>query len=824
MRTRLAATALLGVVLASVPAQAFLWPTVPDDIARGLADDDIAARRVAAARLHELPLSSAAPLIVSAMEDPDTDVRLHAARAAVALHMPDAPDRILAWLSETDARLRLAACELLRATAPANAVQPLTRVLGDANADVRLAAATTLGVLGSTEAVPSLLGHLDDPSPEARAAVVVALGRIGDPRAVVPLLGKAQDASPEVRRMTVRVLGDLGDPRAASALLLALRDKMQSVRVEAIESLGRLRAPEAVAALSPLGLDRSSLPARNAAVAALARIGSPPAIDAMLAALEADDPSVERSTVRQAFLRLGAAAIPRLTDAIRSSSSPALVSGACLVLGELHAPGAATIVVDAVQRGQVPARIGLRALAELGEASALPFVLEMLDQPSPPVRRAAIDAARSMLDPSRPDGRAVDPVAARLRDSHLSTEERVALADLLGRTGAPRAAELLAELTKSKDRPLALAAITALGHVGQARQDALLIDLLGDADPNTRLAAAVSLSQSAAPSTAPLLLDRIERASEQDRASIGIALSGALAVCTDDAVALRATSLLAVVGESLRDALIEGLGRMPAAASGARLASIADGSVSADDRRKVAEALAMHPGQLGALRKLAGDTDPSVQANAVWSLGRVGAAQDVALVVSLTKHRDVAVAGNAVAALGRMARGGKTSELGPVCGALDDPRSYVRANALASLTLLGKRCGDGTRERALLLTDGSAVVRSKAAGTLWAVPVGDGAADQRTLRRCAMDDRNGMVAAACHGSQARGVDRADQVEPVVVYVVPDGSTSPVARQPFALVLADGLMRLGLADRRGAVFEAAAPKGEIALAVPAPLAR
>jgi hypothetical protein len=58
----------------------------------------------------------------------------------------------------------------------------------------------------------------------------------------------------------------------------------------------------------------------------------------------------------------------------------------------------------------------------------------------------------------------------------------------------------------------------------------------------------------------------------------------------------------------------------------------------------------------------------------------------------------------------------------------------------------------------------------------------------------------------------------------VVFVVPDGSTSPVARLPFALVLADGLMRVGLADRRGAVFEARAPRGRVELAIPAAMAR
>jgi hypothetical protein len=52
---------------------------------------------------------------------------------------------------------------------------------------------------------------------------------------------------------------------------------------------------------------------------------------------------------------------------------------------------------------------------------------------------------------------------------------------------------------------------------------------------------------------------------------------------------------------------------------------------------------------------------------------------------------------------------------------------------------------------------------------------------------------------------------------------PTAATLPCSA-PFALVRADRLLRLGLADRRRGLFEADAPRGTIRLAVPAPLAR
>jgi hypothetical protein len=58
---------------------------------------------------------------------------------------------------------------------------------------------------------------------------------------------------------------------------------------------------------------------------------------------------------------------------------------------------------------------------------------------------------------------------------------------------------------------------------------------------------------------------------------------------------------------------------------------------------------------------------------------------------------------------------------------------------------------------------------------------------------------------------------------VVIFVIPDGQSSPLAAAPFALQRADGLIRAGIADRRGAVFERYAPAGDLSLLLPAALA-
>ncbi len=265
--------------------------------------------------------------------------------------------------------------------------------------------------------------------------------------------------------------------------------------------------------------------------------------------------------------------------------------------------------------------------------------------------------------------------------------------------------------------------------------------------------------------------------------------------------------------------MIEALGRVPGKAGSARLVALVANGADVADRAKVAEALASHAEAVPALRKLAGDADGSVRANAVWSLGAVGGRAELPLVVAALGDADVAVAGDAAAALGRLGKRG-VAVTDALCHAVDDARSYVRANALSGLRLAGKRCGKGLRARQLLEEDNAEVVRRAAAELMTNVTASDAAADRAALSHCAAEDPSGVVATAC-SAPASALPRA--ADPVAVFVVPLGEASPVSRAPFALVLADGLMRLGLADRRGEVHESAAPRGTVSLAVPAPLA-
>ena len=118
------------------------------------------------------------------------------------------------------------------------------------------------------------------------------------------------------------------------------------------------------------------------------------------------------------------------------------------------------------------------------------------------------------------------------------------------------------------------------------------------------------------------------------------------------------------------------------------------------------------------------------------------------------------------------------------------------------------------------MDDANVLVRAAAARALAQNP---SPADASALERCALADRSGSVAQRCErgaaGPRAGASASPPRVHALEVHVVPDGAAAPRPRAPYALVFADGFVRVGLADRRGAVFEPFAPDGDVALEHP-----
>jgi HEAT repeat protein len=828
----------LGISLALAPAgsaNALVWPDVPERIERALKAPDPMTRRAAAQELHTLGRGRGAPLVLQALSDTDVEVKVAAAQSAIRLRVPQATEAVLPWLGDREARLRIAACDVARALPSPRSVPQLARALGDTDASVRAAAADALGAQNSADAVAPLLGKLDDASPAVRIQIVRALAKLGDKRAVVPLVGKVQDSVVDVRQAVVRALGELGDARAGQALVLSLRDGVTEVRIEAVHALGRLHSQDTTDSVAPLAVDRNAA-LRQAALSALGRIGTRDSVRALVSALGlAEDAGggFEHTPVRDALVTAGDAAVPELSALLEGTPTPQVATSAAWVLGELHAANEAKTIISAMRRGVLPTAAALHALAGAKTRDGVPIVLEFIGNSSPTVRAEAARAAAALLDPSRPDGRAVEPLAAALRNANLTPQERATLALLLGRTGAPRAATILVGLSNAKFPALKLAAVDALGTLGPAGADDALLEKLEDEDAAMRLHAAIALGDAGSAKAREALLAKLEAGEEVDRAASLTALGGIMARVPTEGAMRRLARALELAAGPERDALLSALGRSRAPGTVAVLDGVAHG-VDADDRRAVAALLPLHPRASAEpiARRALRDADASVRAQAAWAMGTLGDANDatgLAALTALANGQDVDTAVNAVGAIGRMAARAHAPQVAErtLCPFLRDGRAYVRTNALAGLAALGARCGDGASERGILEGDTNELARAAAAAVIQR-GTRPSAGDESSLEHCAQTDRSGSVAERCRRKVRREPDGArasgEADHSVEVYVVPDGGNTPRPRASYALAFSDGFLRAGMADRRGGIFEPHAPAGDVTLERPSAQAR
>ena len=382
------------------------------------------------------------------------------------------------------------------------------------------------------------------------------------------------------------------------------------------------------------------------------------------------------------------------------------------------------------------------------------------------------------------------------------------------------------------DPALRLAAIDALGTIpteppGAPRAgagesaDTALLDTLGSPEATVRLHAAVALSEAGGVVAREALLAKLDGGDEVDRAAVLTALGGVMARVPSDPAVSRLRSALDLAAGPERDGIIQALGRAPLASAVRVLAAMAK-SEEPTDRGEAAGLLAAHQDDATAhamARALLDDADAGVRAQAAWALGTIGDPSDVPRLIAAARSQDADVAPDAVAAIGRIAGRAHAPEVGAkaLCPFGADARPYVRANALAGLALAGARCDGGGPERAALAADLSDDVRAAAALLLSRAPSPD---DARALDRCARSDPSGAVAARCRSHAALPT----RAHAALVYLVGETATTPRAGMPYAMLMADGTLHAGTADRRGAVFDPVAPEGEVSLRRPSALAR
>jgi len=507
---------------------------------------------------------------------------------------------------------------------------------------------------------------------------------------------REQLASPEdeVRHAAVQGLRDIG-PEALPILIEALGDSSWRVRKAALELVLLAPATDSLPLLIAGLRDEGNAGRRNSSMEALVRLG--PAAVPALAPLVADPDPDLRKFIVDALGNIDVPAVPALLRAALEDPEENVSAAAAEYLGRRRDAAAVPALLRRLgERGGWLMFGCLKALGEIGDASAAPAVTALLGDPG--LRKAALEAL------GRVGG---DPSVPHLLESLFSRD-----------LGLRRVAALAVHRIQPRLGPAAAASL-ASGVRAQSDDEFLefLRGMLAREDRLTRAAASTLLRFVPGARMVSIILDALPQAAEQDQELF----TGVLDGLPDADLPLLVTHLLDP-SPVVRLRLAGVLGRRGCReAVPPLLTLLGDGTghvraAAATALGRIADPAAVSP-LVGLLR----DPFPDVREAGMEAIVAIGRASQPALglvLELLEPHFSAAeeeFAAAAVRIAGRLGGRGLIARLG---NALRDARGEVRRAAVEAVGAVGG--AEAVVALRIALTDEDVAVRREAVHRLGA--------------------------------------------------------------------------------------------------------
>jgi HEAT repeat protein len=411
-------------------------PAIPP-LVIALQDSETAIRQHAANALENCG-ADAAPVLMKALRDPNFQNRAGLVRVLGALDGTPAtlPDQLIPLLADPNSDLRLAAVKALTRKGQAS-ISALVLALASEKTMVRAESAAILADIGpdASESVPALTNLLKDENAHVRAEAAHALGKMQEaavpaiPALRVALNDSDADVAARAQEALTAITVTSGGPRKSSVGIEAASPKSSgnqgvAVKAKAVAKRPIKRATRRVAktaipevpAFSYLKLDSTAsiqalaMTAKNgtsenkaAALSILASLLQNPdeKIQALVvAALEWVGSDDAKKILDPYLKQVELKKIKRLMNEIETSTGPVTSQiDALAAMGPVVVPAA----TRALQSQKPGVRVaGATILMKLGSAaaSAVPQLIQTLDDKVPAVRSQAAEALEKISNPT----------------------------------------------------------------------------------------------------------------------------------------------------------------------------------------------------------------------------------------------------------------------------------------------------------------------------------------------------------------------------------------------------------------------------------------
>lgn len=309
-----------------------------------LLDDEVApVRQASAAALARLGDAGVLDNLVAHLDDEDALVRQAIVEAINSIGSPRTLDRILPLLETGSTRSMEAAVKILGYFGYPEALDAILAKLEDEDEMVQRAAISVLPYFEDPRALHALLAALDSPSPRTRGEAVRAIARTGAPETPGAVIRALRDPAPWVRYKACIAISELGGVSSKDIVPL-LHDPAPMVRVAACRAAGRTRDRLPVEELVLLTTDEDP-EVRFAALSVLTTVRHPVALEALRKALESEVPQA-RITAALGLAGFGRRGLGPLVELARSDRNEDVRRAALEALAGIGTPAAVEALLN----------------------------------------------------------------------------------------------------------------------------------------------------------------------------------------------------------------------------------------------------------------------------------------------------------------------------------------------------------------------------------------------------------------------------------------------------------------------------------------------
>lgn len=383
---------------AAVPAEEKLIETLRSD--RSLTEKDQAC-----ALLWRVGTSKSVPVLAELLEHPELS---HSARLALtAIPAPEAGEALIRALEKTSGLLKAGIVSSLGDRRQALAVAPLSQALEDSNGTVANAAAKALGQIGTTESMRALSTALPSSGGTLRASILDSIlacsdrlidqGKGAEARTILQQL-TTEDCD-YVRLAAHRALFRAAGDGASAMIAEALTGPQGPAQTAAIGLIHELKAKGLSEAIVKV-LPQVSADTQVAVIHGLAQRGEMSTAPAIAACAQSSNSSV-RLTALSALGLVGDSKVVPLLVSAAASGRNLDQAAARLALVQLPPRGVNEALLAELRNAASVNKVeAARALAERGEADAIPALLGLAssNNPAAPVALEALAALASPKD------------------------------------------------------------------------------------------------------------------------------------------------------------------------------------------------------------------------------------------------------------------------------------------------------------------------------------------------------------------------------------------------------------------------------------------